>query len=478
MSPRWLSAANNLTGPPRSYSRVATLEGIKAEQLVNPQGVALRVYSQSAPGYLRGRAYESYRNRRWHLRSGRRNKWQSPGELRVAQISTRPTDGSLPTDKGQRLFQVAEPTGKSWSSFEVRNDPARGEVYFTPLDTEFIAAHGEYLSVDEHDVVRTGIDRAKPYRAFVPDRRRATKLTPELRQRLLRTPPEMADVLRSEASLICSAAVGSREKITAVATYFQQHYEYSIDDLRIPPHQEPLVYFLTQHPAAHCEFFASATALLLRTVGVPTRYVTGYVVSELESEYGDYWVARNRNAHAWVEAFDEQLGAWVIVESTPGMRLDLTDRSNLGRENEAALQTDRNLDVASLQRQRARTAWRVALLLCVLLSALVFMYIGLNVGRRRRHMTNDNGVDDHRAWRKRRAVLDHALRRHGIQRETHETLHQFAGRLRQLTTHDTWAEACASWYEEYANVIYAASSTSDPPIHLPHLPSDYRHVMT
>ena len=71
--------------------------------------------------------------------------------------------------------------------------------------------------------------------------------------------------------------------------------------------------------------FLSAV-LLLRSLGVPARYVTGYVVDEYNSDTGR-WLARNLDAHAWVEAYDDRAQRWVAVESTPG-RQYLTISSN------------------------------------------------------------------------------------------------------------------------------------------------------
>ena len=79
---------------------------------------------------------------------------------------------------------------------------------------------------------------------------------------------------------------------------------------------DPVKYFLTEHRRAHCELFASATALILRSAGVPTRYVTGVICNERHPS-GKYYIARYGNAHAWVEAFDRQNKRWVVVDTTP-----------------------------------------------------------------------------------------------------------------------------------------------------------------
>ncbi|MCZ7564923.1 MAG: DUF4129 domain-containing protein [Burkholderiales bacterium] len=74
--------------------------------------------------------------------------------------------------------------------------------------------------------------------------------------------------------------------------------------------------FLTVSRAGHCEYFATATALLLRSMGVPARYAVGYSVQEWSGFDGQY-VVRRSHAHAWAQAYVG--GAWVDVDTTPAI---------------------------------------------------------------------------------------------------------------------------------------------------------------
>ena len=76
----------------------------------------------------------------------------------------------------------------------------------------------------------------------------------------------------------------------------------------------PLIYFLETSHSGHCEYYASAMAILLREVGVPTRNVTGFSGAHYNS-YGGYWAVRSGDAHAWVEAYVDD--AWVTFDATP-----------------------------------------------------------------------------------------------------------------------------------------------------------------
>ena len=69
----------------------------------------------------------------------------------------------------------------------------------------------------------------------------------------------------------------------------------------------PISEFLHTTREGHCEYFAGATALLLRRMGVPCRYVVGFSVQE--NRRGNEWILRGQHAHAWVEAYVG--GQWV-----------------------------------------------------------------------------------------------------------------------------------------------------------------------
>lgn len=76
----------------------------------------------------------------------------------------------------------------------------------------------------------------------------------------------------------------------------------------------PLAQFLEKTHAGHCEYYATATTLLLRAAGVPARYATGYAVKEYSALEG-FYVARERHAHAWARAWID--GRWRDVDTTP-----------------------------------------------------------------------------------------------------------------------------------------------------------------
>ena len=79
---------------------------------------------------------------------------------------------------------------------------------------------------------------------------------------------------------------------------------------------EPLADFLFNVKEGHCEYFATAMAVMLRTQGIATRVVNGFQTGEY-NETADIYVVRQREAHSWVEVYFPQENAWVAFDPTP-----------------------------------------------------------------------------------------------------------------------------------------------------------------
>ncbi len=77
----------------------------------------------------------------------------------------------------------------------------------------------------------------------------------------------------------------------------------------------PLSRFLLQTRSGHCEYFATATVLLLRQARIPTRYATGFAV--IEAPDARHRIIRNRHAHAWCMVWNEDTQLWEDFDTTP-----------------------------------------------------------------------------------------------------------------------------------------------------------------
>ena len=105
------------------------------------------------------------------------------------------------------------------------------------------------------------------------------------------------------------------EILKKVKIYFTTRFTYSLKQKSKQKKSTPIANFLSHTRSGHCEFFATATVLLLRQAGIPARYARGYSVDP--SDTMDGWsLVRARQAHAWAIAYID--GNWMNLDTTPG----------------------------------------------------------------------------------------------------------------------------------------------------------------
>lgn len=108
----------------------------------------------------------------------------------------------------------------------------------------------------------------------------------------------------------------SYDKAAAIERYLSQNFRYSLD-IPVTRHGHPLDDFLFIRKTGYCEHYATAMVIMLRTVGIPARLVTGFLATEW-NEYGNYYLVRQQDAHAWVEIHLPRSG-WIYMDPTPAV---------------------------------------------------------------------------------------------------------------------------------------------------------------
>jgi transglutaminase-like putative cysteine protease len=116
------------------------------------------------------------------------------------------------------------------------------------------------------------------------------------------------------AEEIAASSKNPYDKAANIERYLKTRYAYTLD-LRGPKVDDPLAYFLFSRRAGHCEYFAAAMTVMLRTLGIPSRYVSGFLPGEFNDLGGDY-IIRASDAHTWVEAYFPGYG-WITFDPTP-----------------------------------------------------------------------------------------------------------------------------------------------------------------
>ena len=119
------------------------------------------------------------------------------------------------------------------------------------------------------------------------------------------------------------------QTLRTVYQYFQKHFAYSVwqgaekSATTNSADTGPLARFLLNSHRGHCEYFATATVLLLRELKIPARYAVGYVVHE---KSGHGYVVRERDAHAWCLVWNAQTKTWEDFDTTPASWVDVESK--------------------------------------------------------------------------------------------------------------------------------------------------------
>jgi hypothetical protein len=135
----------------------------------------------------------------------------------------------------------------------------------------------------------------------------------------LHIPPKEIPALEQVIAELQLKDQGRKQALRTLSGFFQDKdkFRYSawqgFGKLR-STNETPLARFLLRTRSGHCEYFATATVLLLRRLGIPARYAVGYAVHESS---GRKYVVRQRDAHAWCLVWNPTSGTWQDFDTTP-----------------------------------------------------------------------------------------------------------------------------------------------------------------
>ncbi len=131
----------------------------------------------------------------------------------------------------------------------------------------------------------------------------------------LKVPETVPQRVKDLAKRITSGCTNNYDKVKAIENYLNDNYQYTLEPPSTPKNRDFVDYFLFDSKKGYCTYFASSMSILTRCLGIPSRYVEGYMLPSKRNSSGSYTVT-NEQAHAWVEVYFEGFG-WVPFEATP-----------------------------------------------------------------------------------------------------------------------------------------------------------------
>jgi len=144
-------------------------------------------------------------------------------------------------------------------------------------------------------------------------RKASGEFPPEIALHYLQVPkldPRIAQL----AAKVTADKTNNYDRAREIENYLSTHYGYTLKLSQTPP-DDPLAEFLFVRKEGHCEYFASAMAIMLRTLQIPTRVVNGFRSAQFNDLTSSY-IVRASEAHTWVEVYFPGYG-WSTFDPTP-----------------------------------------------------------------------------------------------------------------------------------------------------------------
>ena len=157
-----------------------------------------------------------------------------------------------------------------------------------------------------------GFSRLPPLNA-AKLRAASTEYSPDITETYLQI-PQLDPRIPELAKQITKNARTPFDKALVIESYLRDRFTYTLT-LTGKPGDDPLAHFLFETRAGHCEYFASAMTIMLRTLGIPSREVNGFLPGEYNDLGGDY-IVRASDAHSWVEVYFPG-NEWQTFDPTP-----------------------------------------------------------------------------------------------------------------------------------------------------------------
>jgi protein-glutamine gamma-glutamyltransferase len=299
---------NTPSSPITGFSDTVTLGDVgKIKQ--NPAVVMRVEYSKGGKNYKprsqifwRGVVLDHYNGRTWTSTLG-------------TEFETRNRPGT-----GLNLFRISSP--KEVVQQNIFMESFNAPYLFTHGTPLFIDGNFIHVQMDKNFVFKTRDTRSGPRKYTLiseisdPDISYSLDMPhnePLLFPGRFLQLPDISHQIYDLADRLTRSVSTDKNRARNILNHFND-FKYTLK-MENDPDKTALEHFLFKRKEGHCEYFASAMVILLRSAGVPARLVNGFVGVEW-NDLGNYLIIRQQHAHSWVEAFIPGKG-WTVYDPTP-----------------------------------------------------------------------------------------------------------------------------------------------------------------
>jgi transglutaminase-like putative cysteine protease len=254
------------------------------------------------PLYLRARIFDRFDGLRWYSSAQRLDKLQlSRGEIKFKPSGLEQSDSVtehyeifVERHLGDYIPAAAVPVKVNFPSTVIAMDA------FGQLHSPGSLKSGTAYAVESLRTRHKGRTFAETDYVDLPNFRQL--------------PDEMDPRISQLANQVAKPYDNQFAKAIALEQHLRSQYDYDFESIFKSQQHTPLSQFLFETKKGHCEYFASALAIMLRTQGIPSRLVTGFSATNQNPMTG-YYDIYALDGHAWVEAYVDEIG-WLELEPT------------------------------------------------------------------------------------------------------------------------------------------------------------------
>ncbi|MFB6211521.1 MAG: DUF3488 and DUF4129 domain-containing transglutaminase family protein [Halobacteriales archaeon] len=283
--------------------------------------------SADRPAFWRVGAYDRYTGGDW-IRTGRSKPY--PGSL------ARPQGRSEQIRQSFRAESPIDTMPAAWKPAQIETQAT--DVRVTDLDG--IQPAGSFSAGERYDVVSY-------HPKWSPDQlRESGQAYPTvIENRYLQLPQSTPHRVATFTEELLSAVDNSYDAALKIQRWLEANKGYSLEVRR--PNDDIAASFLFDMERGYCVYFATTMVVMLRTQGIPARFVVGYTPGQQVDD--NRWVIRGYHSHAWVEVYFEDVG-WVEFDPTPSSPRSAAETARLQQAriaNEAGIDTNESVDVGA-----------------------------------------------------------------------------------------------------------------------------------
>ncbi len=215
------------------------------------------------------------------------------------------------------LNAVDEPTQEAIDAYIYEYEMLLQDLGIEYIGTSIADRYFNSMTEEERAEFDATVEKELAYRTYVNENYTATFGSQKIK--------ELAAQLKEQAE--AQSVTSKHDVILSVINYLGDTCKYTLvpNQSLYPGAGSILDSFIFDVKQGYCSHFATAACAILREMGIPVRYVDGYISDDFDLKYGYYTsTVLDSNAHAWIEVYYDGMG-WVPYEATPGYTEDMYD---------------------------------------------------------------------------------------------------------------------------------------------------------